>query len=153
MLVMLLWVYIHTGHAWKICLAKVGIEPTTYGILATLHQHSKYQLWYYFPNYVKSWPTCQLSLRETGAPGENPRLSAERWRTLFTWVRSENLTHDLRGERRLLWRLRHRSGGRLRTFVKRLILTEGIQTSKREQRATRRERLEFFFYYFLLFIL
>ena len=32
--VMLLWVYIHTGQAWKICLATVGIEPTTFGILA-----------------------------------------------------------------------------------------------------------------------
>jgi hypothetical protein len=31
---MLLWVYIHTGQAWKICLATVGIEPTTFGILA-----------------------------------------------------------------------------------------------------------------------
>jgi hypothetical protein len=46
---------------------------------------------------------------ETRAPGENPRLSAERWLTLFTWVHSENRTHDLRGERRLLWRLSHRS--------------------------------------------
>jgi hypothetical protein len=32
MLVMLLWVYIHTGKAWKICLATVGIEPTTFGV-------------------------------------------------------------------------------------------------------------------------
>jgi hypothetical protein len=31
---MLLWVYIHTGQAWKICLATVGIEPTTHGISA-----------------------------------------------------------------------------------------------------------------------
>jgi hypothetical protein len=35
---MLLWVYIHTGRAWKICPATVGIEPTslytTFGILA-----------------------------------------------------------------------------------------------------------------------
>ena len=30
----ILWVYIHTGQAWKICLATVGIEPTTFGILA-----------------------------------------------------------------------------------------------------------------------
>jgi hypothetical protein len=42
-------------------------------------------------------PPCQHSLlEETGVPGENPRLSAERWQTLFTWVRSENRTHDLR---------------------------------------------------------
>ena len=34
MCVMLLWVCIHTGQAWKICLATVGIEPTTFGILA-----------------------------------------------------------------------------------------------------------------------
>jgi hypothetical protein len=32
--VMLLRVYIHTGRAWKICPATVGIEPTTFGILA-----------------------------------------------------------------------------------------------------------------------
>jgi hypothetical protein len=28
LLVMLLWVYIHAGQAWKICLATVGIEPS-----------------------------------------------------------------------------------------------------------------------------
>jgi hypothetical protein len=28
MFVMLLWVYIQTGQAWKICLTPVGIEPT-----------------------------------------------------------------------------------------------------------------------------
>ena len=50
----------------------------------------------FYPN-----PPCQLSLwEETRAPGENPRLSAERWQTLFTWVHSESRTHDLRGERR-----------------------------------------------------
>jgi hypothetical protein len=49
---------------------------------------------YYFLNCVYPNPPCQLSLwEETGAPGENPRLSAERWLTLFTWVRSENRTH------------------------------------------------------------
>ena len=32
MFVMLLWVYIHTGKAWKICLATVGIEPMIYTI-------------------------------------------------------------------------------------------------------------------------
>jgi hypothetical protein len=31
MFVMLLWVYIHTGQGWKICLATMGIEPTTLG--------------------------------------------------------------------------------------------------------------------------
>ena len=35
MLVMLLWVYIHTGQAWKIYLATVGIEPTTFGFWNT----------------------------------------------------------------------------------------------------------------------
>jgi hypothetical protein len=48
MFVMLLWVYIHTGQAWKICLATVGIEPTTFGILdlgtAYNNQETKYAL-------------------------------------------------------------------------------------------------------------
>jgi hypothetical protein len=44
------------------------------------------QLWYYFSNCVYPNPPCQLSLwGETGAPGENPRLSAEHWPTLLTW--------------------------------------------------------------------
>jgi hypothetical protein len=29
-------VYTHTGQAWNICLAKVGIEPTTFGVVAQL---------------------------------------------------------------------------------------------------------------------
>jgi hypothetical protein len=33
MFVMLLWVYIHTGRAWKICPGTVGIKPTTFGKL------------------------------------------------------------------------------------------------------------------------
>jgi hypothetical protein len=38
------------------------------------------QLWYYFLNYVYPNPSYQLSLwEETRAPGENPRLSTERW--------------------------------------------------------------------------
>jgi hypothetical protein len=46
-------------------------------------------------NCVYPNPPCQLSLwEETGAPGENPRLSAECWRTLFTrvhtWVPHES---------------------------------------------------------------
>jgi hypothetical protein len=78
--------------------------------LFSLDYLSLQQWWYYLPNYVYPNPPWQLSLwEETGAPGENPRLSAERWLTLFTWVRSENRTQDLRGERPLLWRLRHRS--------------------------------------------
>jgi hypothetical protein len=54
-------------------------------------------------------PPCMSTFPAGGyqRPGENPRLSAERWPTLFTWVRSENPTHELRGERSLLWRLRH----------------------------------------------
>jgi hypothetical protein len=53
------------------------------------------QLWHYFLNYVYPNPPCQLSLwEETGVPGENPRLSAECWQTLFTC---------------LLWQLYNRS--------------------------------------------
>jgi transposase InsO family protein len=65
------------------------------------------QLWYYFLDCVHPNPPCQLSLwEETGAPGENPRLSAERWQTLFTWLRSENETDELRSEKRLVCQLR-----------------------------------------------
>ena len=40
MLVMLLWMYIHTGQAWKICLATVGIEPTkVVGSIPTVARH------------------------------------------------------------------------------------------------------------------
>jgi hypothetical protein len=49
------------------------------------------QLRYYFPNCFYPNPPWQLFLwEETGAHGENPRLSAERWLTLFKWVHSEN---------------------------------------------------------------
>ena len=48
-------------------------------------------------------PRCQISLWEkTGAPGENPRLSAECWRTLPTWGQmfdTRARTFDLRGGR------------------------------------------------------
>ena len=62
-------------------------------------------------NRLNPKPPRQLSLwEETGVPGENPRLSAERWPTLFTWglgtshivgYTTENRTCDLRGERRV----------------------------------------------------
>jgi hypothetical protein len=76
--------------------------------ILSLNYLSLQQLWLLFycvyPN-----PPCQLSLLEkTGAPKENQRFSAERWLTLFTWVRSENRSHELRGERCLLWRMRNR---------------------------------------------
>jgi hypothetical protein len=41
---------------------------------------------YYFLNYVYPNSPCKLALcEETGAPGENPRFSAERWQTLLTF--------------------------------------------------------------------
>jgi hypothetical protein len=47
-------------------------------------------------------PPCQLSLlEETGVPGENPRLSAERWLLLFShedWVRVALRKFSLRFE-------------------------------------------------------
>ena len=66
------------------------------------------------PNYAYPNPPCQLSLwEEIGAPGENPRLSAKRWQTLFTWVhawvQSGTWTCNPRGEGRFLWRLCHQS--------------------------------------------
>jgi hypothetical protein len=33
--------YIHTEQAWKICLATVGIDPTTFGILARVQTQGK----------------------------------------------------------------------------------------------------------------
>jgi hypothetical protein len=50
---MLLWVYIHTGQAWKICLTTVGIEPTTFlpGKLIT----SIIFTWVHYTNTEKSW--------------------------------------------------------------------------------------------------
>ena len=39
------WVYIHTGQAWKICLTTVGIEPTTFGILAQCSGQLSYAVW------------------------------------------------------------------------------------------------------------
>jgi hypothetical protein len=55
------------------------------------------QLWCYFPNYIWPNPPCKhLLWEETGVPGENPRLSEERWPTLFTWVgRSECIKRRL----------------------------------------------------------
>jgi hypothetical protein len=45
---------------------------------------------------------CQHSLwEETGAPGENPRLSVECWLTLFTWVstaRMEPMTSEAKDD-------------------------------------------------------
>jgi hypothetical protein len=46
---MLLWVYIHTGQAWKICLATVGFEPTSFGILANTPTQ-QISFWFSLPN-------------------------------------------------------------------------------------------------------
>jgi hypothetical protein len=73
---------------------------STYIYLFSLDYLSSHQLWYYFPNY--SNPPCQLSLwEETGARGENPRHSTERWQSDSFQMSpySENRTYDLRGER------------------------------------------------------
>ena len=59
MYVLLHWLYIHTGQAWKIYLATVGFEPTTFGMLAwsgyTLRvaKHTSYS-----PEYIISWQLC-----------------------------------------------------------------------------------------------
>jgi hypothetical protein len=52
---MLLWVYIHTGQAWKICLATVGIEPKTFGILAQICS----------VNWKKSWLLDYIDIEGT----------------------------------------------------------------------------------------
>jgi hypothetical protein len=63
----------------------------TYLLIATLcnllsiDYLSLRQFRYYFPNCVHPNPGGNR-----GAPGENPRLSAERRQIPFTWVRSEN---------------------------------------------------------------
>jgi hypothetical protein len=41
MFFMLLWVYIHTGQAWKICLAMAGIKPMTFGMVAQCSANKK----------------------------------------------------------------------------------------------------------------
>jgi hypothetical protein len=51
------------------------------------------QLWYYtFLTVFIGHPVNFPCGRKLDHPRENPRLSAERWLTLFTWVRSENPT-------------------------------------------------------------
>jgi hypothetical protein len=65
---MLLWVYIHTGQAWKICLAMVGNEPTTFETVAR-HIFQACPVWIYTqsnitqasysPEYIT--PTQQIS--------------------------------------------------------------------------------------------
>jgi hypothetical protein len=56
-------VYIHTGMAWKICLATVGIEPTTFGKPSrcgyTLRVTSQAS---YSPEYIT--PTQKISHRQ-----------------------------------------------------------------------------------------
>jgi uncharacterized C2H2 Zn-finger protein len=76
-------------------------------LVYTIYLYINWDITFLTVNCVYPNPPCQLSLwEETGVPGENPRLSTERWQTLFTWVCSENRTYGLRGKRRLLWRLR-----------------------------------------------
>jgi hypothetical protein len=72
---------------------------------------------------------CQFALL-TRVPGENPWLSAECWQTLFTWVRTENWTHVLRGERRLLWRLRYRSQNWLHSKSRMVSASVGSASNK-----------------------
>ena len=67
----------------------------------------------------KGWPSIYLDpqptlstfqVGENRSTGENPRLSAECCLTLLTWtlrVRTEIWAHELRGEKRLPWRLRY----------------------------------------------
>ena len=63
MFVMLLWVYTHTGRAWKICPATAGIEPTTFGILAQYYSNRPDRVaqlvehWASIPKVVGSIPT------------------------------------------------------------------------------------------------
>jgi hypothetical protein len=49
MFVMLLWVYIHTGQAWKICLATVGFEPTRCGYTLRVTSQTSYSPEYTTP--------------------------------------------------------------------------------------------------------
>ena len=62
MLVMLLWVYIHSGQAWKTCPATVRIEPTTFGIQAQCSANwatwsGRFEHWASIPKVVGSIPT------------------------------------------------------------------------------------------------
>jgi hypothetical protein len=66
--VMLLWVYIHTGQAWKICLATVGFDGTraglknmraTVGSGVDIYTQSNITQASYSPEYIA--PTQQIS--------------------------------------------------------------------------------------------
>jgi hypothetical protein len=82
--VMLLWVYTHTGQAWKICLAKVGFEPRNPTV--TRHIFQACPVWVYTqsnitqasysPEYIT--PTQQISwLLDYNNDIEGTRLSSE----------------------------------------------------------------------------
>jgi hypothetical protein len=94
--------------------SKTLFNPVFISIASTwafLRVYLTYRLFlqYYFPNYVHPNQSCQLSLwEETGAPGQNPRLSRERWQTLHMHESVARIEPTI-SERRLLWRLRHRS--------------------------------------------
>jgi hypothetical protein len=57
---MLLWVYIHTGQAWKICLATVGFEPIFQACPVWIYTQSNITQASYSPEYIT--PTQQISL-------------------------------------------------------------------------------------------
>ena len=108
-------IYSNGGNRWNI----FGFNFTKRDALSSVYKISMvityYRLFYikfttivilctFLSVSIPTHPHCQLSVwEETGAPGENPQLSAERRVTLITQVRSENQTHKLRGERRLLY--------------------------------------------------
>ena len=85
------------GRLWE---SSSCVELCIWQILSTLEV--------YLP--LKPNPPCQISLwEETGVPGENLRLSAERWLYSFH-MRTGFESRNLRGERRVVWPLHHRLG-------------------------------------------
>ena len=83
----------------------------------------------YFLNCAQPNPPCQLSCeREPERPGKTHdfRQSVD-WLFSHESIRSENRTYELRGERRLLWRLQHRSHKILIIMLERLQTLHTIQ--------------------------
>jgi hypothetical protein len=96
LLVMLLWVYIHTGQAWKICLTTVGINPVW--IYTQSNITSIIFTWVHYTNTEKIqfmcfYPTSSFGKLHTYALHYPQHNACEFSNDLITYV-SDNLTFN-----------------------------------------------------------